>query len=396
MARKSGKNEGYSYRKTKNGKIECRAYFDMPNNERKQLSARGKTEKDARNNLLKKYSERCKADNVLKNKDYTVSKWFNHWLFKIMKPIFDANKTDTTSWYERLSRKFIPIIGKIKLKKLKISNIQEVINSMLQDNLSGKYIKEVVCLLSTCLNYAVTEGYMVELDFSKLKKPKVKKNKKIIYGNTEKQVLIDYFTSDEFDIKYLPIKAMFDTGLRPEEIGGLNIGDIDLDLSIPCLHIERAFIIRDTFDENGNKTGREKVLKDTKTEDGKRDIPIPTLVDNFKEQEKNLIMKRYSVSLDDPLFRNSRGGRYTQETLRDLFNKLAEELNITQLGCYSLRHGFVFDIIGVTDIETTRTLVGHDSIKTTQNYLQSSDNRKEKAMYDFAQSRYGNSKEKSA
>ena len=41
MARK--KNDGYSYRPTSNGKIECRAYFDVPNNERKQLSARGTT-----------------------------------------------------------------------------------------------------------------------------------------------------------------------------------------------------------------------------------------------------------------------------------------------------------------------------------------------------------------
>ena len=44
MAKKKGKNKGYSYRYNKSGTVTCREYFDMPNGTSKQLSATGKTE----------------------------------------------------------------------------------------------------------------------------------------------------------------------------------------------------------------------------------------------------------------------------------------------------------------------------------------------------------------
>lgn len=340
MAKKSGKNKGYSCTPTENGKFICREYFDLPDGTRKQLSATDTTEEKARRKLKNKYAKICKDGKKVKTKSYTLEKWFNEWLYTIMKPIFDAKQSDTTSWYDRLSRKFIPIIGKKALKQLKISDIQKVVNSMLEQKLDPKYIKEVCCLLSTCLGYACMEGYMHKLDFSKVIRPKVKKKKKLIYGEEEVQILANYFDSSNFDIKYLPIKVMYDIGLRPEEVGGLNFGDIDY--FTEYLHIQRACIIRDTFDSKGKKTGREKVLKDTKTEDGVRDIPIPMLTSNFREQQKHYMKKGYSVNEDEPIFRNCRGTRYTQETLRDLFKKLAEQLKITQLGSYVLRHRIRF------------------------------------------------------
>ena len=179
---------------------------------------------------------------------------------------------------------------------------------------------------------------------------------------------------------------MFDLGLRPEEVGGLNFGD--LNYTNATISIERAFIIRDLFDENGKKIGREKILKDTKTEDGNRVLPIPTLEKNFKEQQLLMQSKYYSVEADMPIFRNCRGGRYNQETLRDLYKKLATELHITEMGSYTLRHGFCSKIITLTDIETTRTLMGQSDIKITQNYMHTSDNRKNEAMKKFSEATY--------
>lgn len=391
MAKKSGKNKGYSCSPTESGKFICREYFDMPDGTRKQLSATDTTEEKARRKLKNKYAKICKEGKKTKSKNYTLKAWFNYWLYTLMKPIFDAKESDTTSWYTRLSKKFIPVIGNKTLKQLKISDIQKVVNNMLEQKLSPKYIKEVCCLLSTCLNYACAEGYMQELDFEQVKRPEVKKKKKVIYGENETQILDDYFNGSDFDIKYLPIKVMYDIGLRPEEVGGLNWGDIDY--LAQYLHIQRAYIIRDIFDAKGNKIGRKKVLKDTKSENGVRDIPIPMLTSNFREQQKYCMTKGYSIIEDEPIFRNCRGTRYNQETLRDLFKKLTEKLKITQLGCYVLRHGFAFSMIKCTDIETTRDLLGQEDIKTTQGYLQTNNNRKENAMKRLSESR-NNKKDK--
>lgn len=179
---------------------------------------------------------------------------------------------------------------------------------------------------------------------------------------------------------------MFDLGLRPEEVGGLNFEDLDFNNA--QIHIQRAFIIRDVFDSKGTKIGREKVLKDTKSEDGNRLLPIHTLVNNFKEQQ-NLMQSKYNtITSDMPIFRNCRGGRYNQETLRDLYKKLASELNITKMGSYTLRHGFCSKLITLTDVETTRDLMGQSDIKITQNYMHTSDSRKDEAMKRFKEVTY--------
>ncbi len=225
MARKSGKNKGYTYTKTESGTIRCRAYRDMPDGTRKQVSGTGKTEEAARKKLEQNYSKKLKNNEKSKKqtKLYTLESWFTKWLYEIKKPKFDSEESDTTGWYTRLSRKFLPIIGKKQIKTLKISDIQQVVNNMLENNDDPKYIKEVVCLLSTFLSYAHTEGYMPKLDFSKVDKPKCRKKKKVIYSESENAILSNYFSSDDFSIKYLPIKVMYDIGLRPEEVGGLNV-----------------------------------------------------------------------------------------------------------------------------------------------------------------------------
>ncbi len=165
-------------------------------------------------------------------------------------------------------------------------------------------------------------------------------------------------------------------------------GDIKEFENEPNLSIERACIIRDVYDSSGHKIGREKVVKNTKTECGVRKIPIYSLKSHFDRQKDFLVSKGYSISDDEPLFRNAKGGRYTQESLRDLFHKLANELNITPRGCYTLRHGFCSKLIQVTDIETTRDIAGQENITTTQGYLQTTETQKKNAMKNYAEKVY--------
>ena len=66
MAHKKGKNKGYTYRYNKSGTVTCRAYFDMPNGTRKQLSSTGKTEEESRKTLQNKYADICKQGKQIK------------------------------------------------------------------------------------------------------------------------------------------------------------------------------------------------------------------------------------------------------------------------------------------------------------------------------------------
>ena len=83
MARKSGKNKGYTYRINKNGTVTCRAYFDMPSGIRKQISATGRTKEESRKELNYKYAEIWKQGKQINSKGYTVETWINYWLLNI-------------------------------------------------------------------------------------------------------------------------------------------------------------------------------------------------------------------------------------------------------------------------------------------------------------------------
>ena len=85
MAKKSGKNKGYTYRINKSGTVTCRKYFLMPNGKREQLPATGKTEEEARKKLDEKYAEIYKQGKRIKSNGFTVKSWCEYWLFDIKK-----------------------------------------------------------------------------------------------------------------------------------------------------------------------------------------------------------------------------------------------------------------------------------------------------------------------
>lgn len=80
MARKSGKNKGYTYRYNKSGTVTCRKYFTMPDGHREQLPATGQAEEEARKKLDDKYAKICRQGKKIKSGSYTVKTWLKYWL----------------------------------------------------------------------------------------------------------------------------------------------------------------------------------------------------------------------------------------------------------------------------------------------------------------------------
>lgn len=228
MATKKGKNKGYTYRYNKSGTVSCRAYFDMPNNTRQQLSATGKTEEESRKNLLAKYSDICKQGKQIKSKGYTVKTWCEYWL-KNVKTNLKGNTKD--SYYFSFKNHIYPILGNVKLKDLTIDHIQKAVNKVkkktvirngVTEQITGKSVKEIFSPLKQALKYAIADNKMPYISLEILDMPKVKKGTREIRNETEQQVVTDYFCNKiqdkPFTLYYAPIAIMDARGLRPEEV----------------------------------------------------------------------------------------------------------------------------------------------------------------------------------
>ena len=100
---------------------------------------------------------------------------------------------------------------------------------------------------------------------------------------------------------------------------------------------------------------------------------------NIQIVDENVLnlLKEYIVLRDKKekssnyFFRNERGARYTEQSIRCMIKKYTKEAGIhIRITPHMFRHSFATYLVeeGV-DISCLRTLLGHSSIKTTQIYI---------------------------
>lgn|SRR3989338_3841813 len=138
----------------------------------------------------------------------------------------------------------------------------------------------------------------------------------------------------------LIISLTYGSGLRVSEVTALKIQDIDLEQK--TIHIKNA---------KGNKDRitllPEKIIK-----------PISFLIATYQPHEY--------------LFLSNRGKRLTSRTLQTVFKNSLRKAHITKPATFhSLRHSFATHLLesGV-DIRYIQSLLGHNTIRTTQRYTQ--------------------------
>lgn len=388
MAKKNGKNEGYTYRNTKSGKIECRAYFDMPDGTRKQLPARGKTKKESRENLKAKYAEICKQGKQIKPQGYTVKTWLNYWLTNVKTNLKGGTKDN---YYFSFKNHIIPILGKIKLKDLALSQIQNAVNKVKakEDITTSKAVIEIFAPFKQALEYAMADNKMPYINLKILDMPKkVEKNTREIRNSDEQQIVTDYFSNilpdKPFNLYYAPIAIMDARGLRPEEVGGLQWQDINYETD--SFWASRHTVVKNgIYDDNGKKIGDKIVIEDSgKTPHAVRELPMGTFLSNiFKAKYQEYLDKGITPKPTDFIFINKVGNLYYEQSLRKMYKSLAKKLGISEIGCYSLRHEYCTLLAQETnaDNETIKQLAGWKEIIPT--YFHTDDKHKRKAVNEI-------------
>lgn len=138
----------------------------------------------------------------------------------------------------------------------------------------------------------------------------------------------------------LMIELAYGSGLRVGEVVSLQVRDFDLDKL--CIHVKNA------------KGGKDRVT---------------VLSEVLKHDLRPFLCEKQGVDL---VFVNNRGGKYSTRTLQAVFGVALQKSGIKKdASFHSLRHSFATHLLELgTDVRYVQTLLGHQSIRTTQHYTQ--------------------------
>lgn len=246
--------------------------------------------------------------------------------------------------YERYIRLYIaPRIAQKKICKVTLRDWQSVINEASGSNkpLSEKTLKNLRGIIKGIIKFGY-EDYQCELLRGDLYIPKghSRKEKEILQKDDVKRL---FEPSDLWYHNLFLLGCL--TGMRPGELLGLKVSDINNDI----ITIRRAV----------NAAGQ---ITEGKNENARRVIPIGTMT---REILDKTIKRNEEYKLHTEwIFCSPDGSKGNQSSMRNHWLKLKAERNLPG-SVYSLRHTFISMMKNVLPEQSIKDIVGHSVSMTT-------------------------------
>lgn len=167
--------------------------------------------------------------------------------------------------YRAMQRNHFVEINDIVLTEIEQDDVQNMVNRMVSDGYSAKTITEVTSMVST-----IQKKHDLRTFSNTVKPKKKRKKKKVVPTDKQLMQILDYAKGGPM---YLPIMVAAFCGLRRGETAALDVSDIDRKKKI--MHVHRNMV---------DVPGGGWVVKEPKTEDGDRYIPVPQcVIDNLPD-----------------------------------------------------------------------------------------------------------------
>lgn len=263
-------------------------------------------------------------------------------------------------------------LGDLEFQKVRLSHVQEYCNYLDSAGKSIKTIKNRIMLTHTLFDKMRRLGYL-ERDAinpaEDVQFPRKKSLKKEPYDIEEIHMMLNLV--EEYGNPFLTLEVWLGLycGLRRSEIASLLFEDVDYINRI--LTIDKALVRGIDGD----------YLKDTKTEAGNREIPIPNdlfaLLKKRKVEYQKNRMKHGNIFEDSGyLFSDEYGHPYTVSSISNRWQRFmafAEKRGLRKLPFHFLRHAYATLLLAANvDLKTAQGLLGHSSIQMTADIYASS------------------------
>ncbi|MBQ2738551.1 MAG: tyrosine-type recombinase/integrase [Clostridia bacterium] len=256
-----------------------------------------------------------------------------------------GNSLHTITDYTNKLRPFLKQFGERELAELRSHNLNEYARHLRETHSNSVTIQSYVRALRAFLNWLYLGDY-VEADFCrKFRLPKARKPLINILTDTEIERVFAVYGEDSNVIHLrnrVILSLMLDAGLRLNEVVTAQITD---------LHLPEGYLIVT------GKGSKQRAVS----------FGVTTLA--------HLKVYLEAASPSQALLQNADGKPLTSSTLKNMFRKLKKKSGVSRLHPHLLRHTFATRYLenGGT-IYNLKELLGHTTLKQTQQYLHLSRN----------------------
>lgn len=356
--------KGENIRKRADGRWEGRYKVDTPTDAKtKYHSVYGKTYKEVKDKIRLITSQPALLNEKKQQQPILIKEVITQWLNSSK----SIHKGATEVRYEYLIEKhIISELGDVPLSSVTSSLLTNFMNRKLEHGslnskgtLSPSYVRSIMSVVVSVLQYAVNEGMCQPLNIN-LQKPCIDKRDLEVLSAFD-QNRLESALIHNIDETKLGILISLNTGLRIGEVCALSWDDIDFERQI--FHIRSTVARVKSMDSGVNS---KLIIDKPKTKSSLRDIPIPskllTILVSMKKQSKG----KYVVSAENSFV--------SPRTYEYRYHKILDEYNIPSVNYHTLRHTFATRCIEVgVDVKTLSEILGHANVSITLNtYVHSS------------------------
>lgn len=304
----------------------------------------------------------------------TLNQWFDIWMNTYNLSIRDTTRMQYNKMYDKIRDN----IGRIRIKNITSTTIQQTLNSLSSD----PYRKRVRSLLHAMFERAMDDGYITKnpVKRSEWKVSGIPQKERVPLNLEQESIFIDYIYKPRCKQSKLEHVEMFEfilnTGLRLGEVTGLKWEDIDFDNKV--INVNRSLSSTPTIDRNGIKCGRHPRFNEPKSEAGKRKIPLDNKaleILNYERKRDNEINSIYEPpeGFENLIFVSWLNTPIYDDTIRRTMRKITLELqakysDFPNVSPHVLRHTFATRCVEKgMNIKTLQTIMGHSNQSITMN-----------------------------
>ena len=303
----------------------------------------------------------------------TVGEFIAQHYFKRIEKKLSPN---TVRFYHSIAEQFIVLsYGNLRLSDITIKHQQAFVEYLSSpgaradendtEPLSAATVKRYATVFSSVMTEACKMGFIDEnkLKYGSVEYPKIVKKPIEVYNDDEARQFFEALQNEPPKIRLMLLCALL-LGLRRGEIVALKWSDINLREC--CLSVNKSVY---------KAKGKAQQLKSPKSQTSIRTVYFSdVLVKAFEDWKAVQSEERTSAGFDwkeqNYIFTNATGDMISLYTPTRICSKFEEKNGLHHLKFHGLRHtcGSLMASNGV-DPETVKTVLGHDSIETTNLYI---------------------------
>lgn len=353
----------------KDGRWEFKISLGMVNGKNKYKYLQAKTERELNRKIREYNSDRKKFNQVVD--DTPFCEMAEHWMHTYKFPqIRNSSRDRMEITYQHHIK---DEIGFIPWSQITSDDLQLLFNKKSKE-LSYSYIKKIFQFLNGFFNHMKSKGKIDinpcdAVQLPKEENMKVQTKAIVILDDDEIKKLYAFCdsiaNSENHFYKHSPaIVFILNTGIRCGEALALDWDSIDFNKK-ECTISKNLSLVKQR-DEKWKAGKREKLVAQTKTESGKRVIPLNEKAITALKQIEAYNKKR-GISTDYVISSES-GDHITERNLFRTLEYICGAAGIKRIGIHGLRHTFASTLIRRgAEVSLVSSLLGHKNISTTYN-----------------------------